>query len=181
MVLWFTSSVGGRGSGEMSFDNVKAVAGGLAAVVALATGTLNFSDKLGLELWSRPILEWAPEEFSVAGGPANEGFKVIAARRKFRDDCEVVGFTVEIRDADYIVYPASSSASKFSGAASETVDKFGYFVYLHEMDVAKVAPGRALLLAQIKYECPEGEKIVAYPAHENLSFEIEGPEYDSGR
>lgn len=165
----------------MSFDTVKTVAGGLAAVVALATGALNFSDKIGVELWSRPVLAWAPEEFSVTGGPANEGFKVIAARRKFRDDCEVVGFLVEIRDADYIVFPATPSTAKFSGAASETVEKFGFFVYLHEMDVAKIAVGRAILLGQIKYQCPEGEKIVAYPAHENLSFVIEEPYYDNGR
>ena len=157
----------------MSFDTVKTVAGALAAVLAVATGTLNFSDKLGFDLWDRPVLEWAPEQCEGVGGPADEGFKVVAARTKLRDDCEVVGFTVEIRDADYIVYPGTPSATRFSGAASGVVEKFGFYVFLHEMDVAKVRPGTATLLAQIKYSCPEGEKIVSYPPM--LNFQIEAP------
>jgi hypothetical protein len=28
------------------------------------------------------------------------------------------------------------------------------------------------LLATIKYKCPEGERIVQYPRHANLSFEL---------
>jgi len=157
----------------MSFDTVKTVAGALAAVLAVGTGALNFSDKIGVDFWDRPILEWSPEDFEIVGGPADGGFKVLAARTKLRDDCEVVGFTVEIRDADYIVYPASSSATKFSGAASDVVEKFGFYVFLHEMDVHKVRPGTATLLAQIKYSCPEGEKIVSYPPM--LNFQIEEP------
>lgn len=157
----------------MSLDAVKTVAGAAAAVVGLASGALTLSGKIGVELWSRPILEWAPEQFEVLGGPADEGFKVVAARTKLRDDCEVVGFTVEIRDADYIVYPGTPSATRFSGAASGVVEKFGFYVFLHEMDIEKVRPGTATLLAQIKYSCPEGEKIVTYPPM--LNFQIEEP------
>ena len=156
----------------MSLDTVKLVAGSLAAVVGLASGTLTLTNNVGIDLWERPILEWAPELFVIDGGPADEGFKVVAARKKLRDDCEVLGFSVEIRDAEYIVYPATPSATKFSGAASDEIEKFGFFVFLHEMDVGKVAPGSGTLLAQIKYKCPEGEKIVTYPA--GLDFEILG-------
>ena len=151
-------------------DEVKVVAGIMAAVVGVFSGVVTLSGKLGFEIWSRPILEWAPEQFDVVGGPADEGFRVVAARKKLRDDCEVVGFTVEVRDSDFIVFPATPSAMKFSGAASDVVEKFGYYVFLHEMDVHKVRPGTATLLGQIKYRCPEGEKIVTYPS--GLEFEI---------
>lgn len=154
-------------------DEVKVVAGILAAVVGVFSGVVSLSGKLGFELWSRPILEWAPDQFEVVGGPADEGFKVLAARTKLRDDCEVVGFSVEVRDSDYIVYPGTPSTARFSGAASGVVEKFGFYVFLHEMDVAKVSPGPATLLGQIKYRCPEGEKIVTYPS--GLRFEILAP------
>lgn len=154
-------------------DEVKVVAGIMAAVVGVFSGVVTLSGKLGFEIWSRPILEWAPEQFDVVGGPADEGFRVVAARKKLRDDCEVVGFTVEVRDSDFIVFPATPSAMKFSGAASDVVEKFGYYVFLHEMDVHKVRPGTATLLGQIKYRCPEGEKIVTYPS--GLEFAIEAP------
>lgn len=154
-------------------DEVKVVAGIMAAVVGVFSGVVTLSGKLGFEIWSRPILEWAPEQFDVVGGPADEGFRVVAARKKLRDDCEVVGFTVEVRDSDFIVFPATPSAMKFSGAASDVVEKFGYYVFLHEMDVHKVRPGTATLLGQIKYRCPEGEKIVTYPS--GLEFDIKAP------
>jgi hypothetical protein len=38
----------------------------------------------------------------------------------------------------------------------------------------KIAPGTATLLATIKYKCPEGERIVQYPRHANLSFDLKG-------
>jgi len=154
-------------------DEIKVIAGIMAAVVGVFSGVVTLSGKLGFEFWSRPILEWAPEQFEIVGGPADGGFKVVAARTKLRDDCEVVGFAVEIRDADYIVYPATPSATRFSGAASGVVEKFGFYVFLHEMDVHKVRPGTATLLAQIKYDCPEGEQIVTYPPM--LNFQIEEP------
>jgi hypothetical protein len=37
-----------------------------------------------------------------------------------------------------------------------------------------IANGKATLLATIKYRCPEGERVVQYPRHENLSFELKG-------
>jgi len=36
----------------------------------------------------------------------------------------------------------------------------------------KVTSGKATLLATIKYKCPEGERVVQYPRHANLSFEM---------
>ena len=38
----------------------------------------------------------------------------------------------------------------------------------------KIAPGSATLLATIKYKCPEGERVVQYPRHANLSFYLKG-------
>ena len=158
----------------MSLDTVKTVAGATAAVVALATGALNFSDKIGVDLWDRPILEWDPESFKVEDGYIMDGFKVIVARQKLRDDCDVVSFSVQIRDSEYLVHPTVTSVSKFSGPASDTVDMFGYRVYLHEMHTHKVALGEATLIGQIKYDCPEGEKLVTYPSHPNLNFNVLG-------
>jgi hypothetical protein len=40
-------------------------------------------------------------------------------------------------------------------------------------DKETVAPGKATLTAIIKYKCPEGERVVTYPRHENLSFMLE--------
>jgi hypothetical protein len=38
----------------------------------------------------------------------------------------------------------------------------------------KIAGGKATLLATIKYKCPEGERVVQYPRHANLSFNLKG-------
>jgi hypothetical protein len=38
----------------------------------------------------------------------------------------------------------------------------------------KIASGKATLLATIKYKCPEGERVVQYPRHPNLSFDLKG-------
>jgi hypothetical protein len=40
-------------------------------------------------------------------------------------------------------------------------------------DKSPVHPGRATLLATIRYKCPEGERTVTYPRHPNLSFTLE--------
>jgi hypothetical protein len=37
-----------------------------------------------------------------------------------------------------------------------------------------IASGKATLLATIKYKCPEGERVVQYPRHTNLSFDLKG-------
>ena len=158
----------------MSLDTVKVVAGSLAAVVGLASGALTLTNKVGIELWERPVLEWSPENFRVEDGYIMDGFKVIVARQKLRDDCEVVGFSVQIRDSEYLVHPTVTSVSKFSGPASDSVDMFGYRVYLQEMHTHKITLGEATLIGQIKYDCPEGEKIVTYPSHPNLNFNVLG-------
>jgi hypothetical protein len=95
------------------------------------------------------------------------------AREKIRDDCDVVGFTLEIRDSEYVVHPATPSVTKFSGPANDKVDKFGFNMYVQEGDYDRVALGEATLLATINYECPEGPVVVHYPDHENLRFNIE--------
>ena len=159
---------------SFGFDNVKLVAGSLGAVVALVSGTFTLSDKVGIKIWDRPILEWSPENFKVEDGYIMDGFKVIVARQKLRDDCDVVAFNVQIRDSEYLVHPTVTSVTKFSGPASDSVDMFGYRVYLHEMHTHKVALGEATLIGQIKYVCPEGEKIVTYPSHPNLNFNVLG-------
>ena len=159
---------------SFGFDNVKLVAGSLGAVVALVSGTFTLSDKVGIKIWDRPILEWSPENFKVEDGYIMDGFKVIVARQKLRDDCDVVAFNVQIRDSEYLVHPTVTSVTKFSGPASDSVDMFGYRVYLHEMHTHKVALGEATLIGQIKYDCPEGEKIVTYPSHPNLNFNVLG-------
>lgn len=160
----------------LGLDSIKLVAGSLGAVVALISGTFTLSDKFGLTLWDRPILEWSPDHFEIEDGYIMDGWKVIVARRKLRDDCEVVGFSAQIRDSEYIVYPAVTSVTRFSGPASDTVDMFGYRVFLQEMDTYKFTAGEATLVGQIKYDCPEGEKIVTYPNHPNLRFDVLGVE-----
>jgi len=158
---------------SFGFDHIKGIAAAGGAIIAAISGGVTLSGKLGWDWFDRPILEWSPEHFEISNGPIDEGFRVIVARQKLRDDCEVIGFTVEIRDSDFVVFPATPSVAKFSGPASDTVDRFGYRVYIREMDMYQVAPGEATLLGQIKYNCPEGEQIVTYPAHENLNFIIE--------
>lgn len=158
----------------MGLDSIKLIAGSLGAVVALISGSLTLSDRFGFDLWERPVLEWAPEEFIIEDGYVLDGFKVIVARTKLRDDCEVIGFSVQLRDSEYLVHPAVTSVTKFSGPAGDRVELFGYRVYVPEMHVHKIAFGLATLSGQIKYSCPEGEQIVSYPNHRNLSFRILG-------
>jgi hypothetical protein len=108
--------------------------------------------------------------FSITDGPANGEFAVVAARRKIRDDCSVEQFYLEVRDSRYIVHKANPSIAKFSGPANDKVDKFGYTITID--DPNKIAPGRATLLAHIRYKCPEGEVLINYPDHANLTFNI---------
>ena len=152
----------------MELDFVTKIIGACTATIALVTGGYTLSDKIGL--FKQPILTWSPEHFKITGGPANGNFKVIVAREKHRDDCAVKDFKLEVRDSDMIVHLAKSSISTFSGPATHKIDKFGYTISLDEP--AKVAVGKATLLANINYKCPEGEVIVNYPDHENLTFDI---------
>ena len=154
----------------MNFDvdrTTKSI-GAVTALFAMVGGGYTATDKMGL--FKKSILEWSPTHFSIEGGPANGQFSVIAARRKIRDDCSVEQFHLEVRDARYIVHKATPSIAKFSGPATDKIDKFGYTISID--DPAKVHPGRATLLAHIRYKCPEGEVLMNYPDHENLTFVV---------
>ena len=96
----------------------------VAASVAALGGSYTLADKFGW--FDKPILNWSPEHFEISDGSAGGEFKVIVARQKLRDDCEVTNFKIEIKDSDFVVHPASPSIATFSGPATPTVDKFGY-------------------------------------------------------
>ena len=154
----------------MNFDvdrTTKSI-GVVTAFFAMIGGGYTITDKTGI--FKKPVLEWSPTHFSITNGPANGEFAVIAARRKIRDDCSVEQFHLEVRDARYIVHKATPSIAKFSGPATNKIDKFGYTISID--GPAKVHPGRATLLAHIRYKCPEGEVMINYPDHVNLTFEI---------
>jgi hypothetical protein len=153
---------------SLDVDRTTKLIGAVTALFAMVGGGYTATDKLGL--FRKPILEWSPEYFSITGGPANSEFAVVAARKKIRDDCSVEQFYLEVRDARYIVHQANPSIAKFSGPATDKIDKFGYTITLE--NPSKVSPGRATLLAHIRYKCPEGEVLINYPDHANLTFEI---------
>lgn len=152
-------------------DMTKKVIGVITAGMAAVGG--------GYTLWDdifpsdKSILTWAPEYFEIYGGPANGTFRAIVAREKHRDDCSVEAFTLEIKDNQYMVFPATPSVSNFSGPATDKIDKFGFKFHLEENDTKKIALGTAKLLGEIKYECPEGTVFIHYP--DNLTFEITEP------
>ena len=153
---------------SLDVDRTTKLIGAVTAFLAMIGGGYTATDKLGL--FRKPILEWSPEYFSITGGPADGEFAVVAARKKIRDDCSVEQFYLEVRDARYIVHQANPSIAKFSGPATDKIDKFGYTITLE--NPSKVSPGRATLLAHIRYKCPEGEVLINYPDHANLTFEI---------
>jgi len=68
-----------------------------------------------------------------------------------------------------MVHEAVPSNAKFSGPASPEIDTFTYTLIVK----SEMQPGKATLLATIKYKCPEGERTVSYPKHKNLSFNLE--------
>lgn len=149
-------------------EDASKTVGLVTASLAMIGGGWTLADKTGI--FKKDILEWAPEHFSISDASASDEFKVVVARKKNRDDCEVTSFKLEVRDADFVVHPAKPSIATFSGPASHDVDKFGYKFKLETEQ--KVATGQATLLAHIKYKCPEGEVIVNYPNHKNLNFNI---------
>jgi hypothetical protein len=153
---------------SLDVDRTTKLIGAVTALFAMVGGGYTATDKLGL--FRKPILEWSPEYFSITDGPANSEFAVVAARKKIRDDCSVEQFYLEVRDSRYIVHQANPSIAKFSGPATDKIDKFGYTITLE--NPSKVSPGRATLLAHIRYKCPEGEVLINYPDHANLTFEI---------
>ena len=117
----------------------------VTAIMAMLGGGYTLYDKIKLP--PKDILTWDAEHFSISNGPASGAFKVIVARQKIRDDCAVEEFSLEVRDADYIVHKALPSVAKFSGPASPTVDKFGYTMTLEKPE--SVAVGSAKLIARI--------------------------------
>ena len=142
----------------------------VTAVITMVGGGYTLYDKVKLP--PKDILRWEAEHFSISNGPASGSFKVVVARQKIRDDCTVDDFGLEVRDADYMVHKATPSVAKFSGPASPTVDKFGYTMTIEGPE--SVAVGPAKLIARITYKCPEGNVVIAYPDHKNLSFNVEG-------
>ena len=142
----------------------------VTAIMAMIGGGYTLYDKVKLP--PKDILKWDAEHFSITSGVASGEFRVVVARQKIRDDCTVEDFSLEVRDSDYMVHKALPSVAKFSGPASPTVDKFGYTMTVE--NPASVAPGGAKLIARIMYKCPEGNVVIAYPDHKNLTFNIEG-------
>ena len=153
----------------MDLENIKIYIGIATAGVALVTGGYQAADKFG---WlQEPILEWAPEHFSVTSGPVDGEFKVTVARVKLRDDCTVDDFVLDVRDSELIVHQGTPSITTFMGPANHRVDTFAYTFTFN--DPSKVASGEATLIAYINYGCPEGKVVVQYPDHDNLKFNIE--------
>ena len=145
------------------------VIGAVAASVAALGGSYTLADKFGL--LDREILEWSPEHFNIPAAKIGEPIVVTVARIKRRDDCSVEAFTPTVRDAAGMVHEAAPSNNKFTGPAGDEVDTFMYQLKLSDKE--PVAPGKATLTAIIKYKCPEGERVVTYPRHKNLSFLLE--------
>lgn len=145
------------------------VIGAVAASVAALGGSYTLADKFG---WlDREILEWSPKHFNISPAKIGEPIVVTVARIKKRDDCSVEAFTPTVRDAAGMVHEATPSNNKFTGPAGDEVDTFMYQLKLSDKE--PVAPGKATLTAIIKYKCPEGERVVTYPRHKNLSFLLE--------
>jgi len=141
----------------------------VTTIMAMIGGGYSLYDQIKLP--PKDILKWDAEHFSVSNSHASGAFKVVVARQKIRDDCTVEEFGLEVRDAEYIVHKAKPSIAKFSGPATPTVDKFGYTITLENPDTIAVGP--AMLFARIVYKCPEGNVVISYPDHKNLSFNIE--------
>jgi hypothetical protein len=141
--------------------------GAVAASVAALGGSYTLVDKVG---WlESPILVWAPEHFKIEPAKLGEPVTVTVARIKKRDDCSVESFIPSIRDGKGMVHEAVPSNPKFSGPASPEIDTFTYTLSVK----SEMQPGKATLLATIKYKCPEGDRTVSYPKHKNLSFNLE--------
>jgi hypothetical protein len=141
--------------------------GAVAASIAALGGGYTLFDKFG---WlDNQIIQWVPEHFKIADTKIGEPIAVTVARIKKRDDCSVESFVPAIRDGNGVVHEAVSSNPKFSGPAGPEVDTFTYLLVLN----ASPAPGKSTLLATIKYKCPEGDRVVTYPRHKNLTFNLE--------
>jgi len=147
-------------------DVTKIIAAVAASIAALG-GSYTLADKFG---WlDKAIIEWKPEHFNIVAD-SNQTINVTVARIKKRDDCSVEGFIPSVRDAAGMVHEATTTAAKFSGPAGPDIDTFTYQLTMSKKE--KIAEGNATLLATIKYKCPEGDRVVQYPRHANLSFMV---------
>ena len=140
----------------------------VTASFALVVGGYTAGDKFGW--FQKDILQWAPEHFKVSDIEVGQPVVVTAARIKKRDDCSVEAFVPAVRDAKGLVHEATPSMSKFTGPAGPEIDTFSYQLKVSQSE--PIAPGRATIVATIRYKCPEGERTVTYPRHANLTFEI---------
>lgn len=139
------------------------------AAFALAVGGYSAGEKFGW--FKNEIIVWTPEHFRIEPAKIGEPVSVTVARIKKRDDCSVEAFDVTVRDGSGLIHQATPSMTRFTGPAGPDIDTFTY--YLSISDKEPIAAGRATLLATIKYKCPEGERTVTYPRHQNLTFMLE--------
>jgi hypothetical protein len=153
----------------MELPKITPVVQFVTAAFALVVGGYTAGDKFGW--FQRTILEWAPEHFKIAPSKIGEPVNVTVARIKKRDDCSVEGFEPTVRDSVGMIHAATPSMTKFTGPAGPEIDTFTYQLKLSNKE--PIAPGKATLLATIKYKCPEGERTITYPRHKNLSFVLE--------
>jgi len=143
----------------------------ISLIAGLSSATVGAHNIYSTYFKGGPILEWAPDHFQVSSGPSNGDFDVTIARQKFRDDCSVTGFNIEVKDDRYVIHRAIPSIATWSGPANDKVDKFGYSFTISE-EQGEINPGNAMMYAYIDYVCPEGPTRVHYPDHENLEFVI---------
>jgi hypothetical protein len=141
----------------------------VTASFALAVGGYGAGEKFGW--FKNEIIAWAPEHFRIENAQIGQPVAVTVARIKKRDDCSVEGFEVSVKDGAGVLHQATPSMSRFTGPAGPEVDTFTYLLAIADRET--INPGRATLLATIKYKCPEGERTVTYPRHPNLTFMLE--------
>ena len=153
----------------MELPKITPVVQFFTAAFALAVGGYSAGEKFG---WFRnDIIVWAPEHFRIVDTKIGQPVAVTVARIKKRDDCSVEDFKVTIRDSASVIHEAAPSMTRFTGPAGPEIDTFTYRLDIADKDT--IAPGRATLLATIRYKCPEGERTVTYPRHPNLTFVLE--------
>lgn len=153
----------------MQLDTLKTFFAVIASLVTILGGGYTLFDKIGFK-WTRPVLTWHIEDFYIVSGPMDEPFRIVVAREKHRDDCELISFKTDIQDSNLEVYQVTTSSQSFSGPASDKVEKFAFKFYLMEKDYNNIAMGKAKFIASLKYSCPEGDQIISYPS--DLDFTI---------
>ncbi len=74
------------------------------------------------------------------------------------------------KSTNFATKDALASGNPLKIVKGTEIDTFTYELTM--VGKEKVTSGKATLLATIKYKCPEGERVVQYPRHANLSFEM---------